>query len=1142
MLYLGFRLTFMKKLLFIIVLFFCSYSSLFSQIKVLSPLNNAVLNKKTTLIWTEINQNSNIEIRLSNNINMTPLITTFSITGFSSYELLNLNLGDYYWQIRNTNGTDTSWTAIRKFTIVNIDTISGLLTWFKPDSGFIANTNNKISEWRGINNVARQNIEAYKPTLNINSLNGFSSVDFDGIDDNLVFNRVLGIRDAFIVAQHNTGNQNYAPILGDDIIQPEYHGGITTRLFNTTYTNPKIVNGNIRINGAPVTISTLNKPTNKSIVSIFATDSVQASTIAKDRYFVDRSWNGSYNEIILFDKNLDSISRFNIESVLKYKYTPYLYLGNDTIVCGPSIKIGFRTDHAYSTRVWSTGTIGADSINITQNGTYWVTVNSFGIILTDTINITGIVPPPTISLTNDTILCYGDSLNINYTPVAGFNPVWSTGATSNQIIVKDSSTIVQLTHTDTNSCYSSTNTYQIKVDSLSLLSSIGDDRNICNGGQIYANSYGEGPFTYLWNTGDTTAFTTPPTLGSQDISIEMSNFNNCYYKDTITVNALNLTAPNVAFEYDTACPNKISQFTDLSSPGGTDNIINWKWTFINNDTSNIQNPSYIFPEGTFNVSLTVETDSGCVNSLFKQYKSHKQPDARINSLITCAESSSLLSNSSTIAIPDIISSYEWVLGLQIYYGGSPQVTFPTDGLQDLTLIVTSNYGCTDTTTKTIEVYPALLPNFEIDNVCLGDSTTFTDITPSFSTISRLWNFGGGQFSTDTMPTILFSDTGTYSITLNVENAIGCENSVTKTVQISQLPIASAEIDNVCENSLSLFYNNNNSVANKMEWLINNIPYNSDSVLLSFNTAGNYPIYFKITDTNGCEDDTTFSFTIRPNPNVDFDFNPTFGQAPLLVNFQNQTDSFTINTWNFDENNQQSNDVNPNYKYTENGVYSVTLIAENQYGCRDSMLKIINVSPTDLDVELSDLDYQIITLANGDIAYVPQLILSNVGTRTIYNLDIYVSIDEEKNISEHWQGTLNVGESLQYIFQSYFIISDEATANYLCAEAKNTNDNTENLLSNNKTCIILNGKLKTSKIYPNPTNNNANIDIISKNNGTINVGVYDMAGKTVYSAENMVIQEGYNQMVIDCVHLQVGKYIVNISHQSEIYQLTFWVNH
>ncbi|MCB9225875.1 MAG: PKD domain-containing protein [Chitinophagales bacterium] len=1132
----------MKKFLSSIVLFFCSSLLLFSQIKALYPLNNAVINKKTSVVWTETNQNSIIEIQLSNNANMTPITSSLSVSGIYSYEFLNLNLGDYYWQIRTTNGTDTSWTAIRKFTIVNIDTISGLLTWFKPDSGFITNTNNKISEWRGINNVARQNIEAYKPTLNINSLNGFSSVDFDGQDDNLLFNRVLGIRDAFLVVQHKTGNQNYTPILGDDIIQPEYHGGTTTRLFNTTYTNPKIVNGIIRVNSNTVSVSTVNKPINKSIVSIFATDSVQASTIAKDRYFIDRSWNGSYNEIILFSNSLDSTNRFNIEHVLKYKYTPYPYLGKDTIVCGPSIKIGFRKDHAYSSRIWSTGETNVDSITITQNGTYWVTVNSFGIVLKDTINITGIVPPPTISLTNDQTICYGDSIQVNYTPVAGFSPTWSTGATTNQITVKDSSVFVQLTHRDANNCYASSDIFFVKVDSLSLLSTIGDDRNICDGGQIYATSTGEGPFNYSWSTGDTTSFTIPPTLGSQDISIEMSNFNNCYFRDTISVNALNLPAPNVAFEYDTACPNKISQFTDLSTPGGTDNIIDWNWKFINNDTSDAQNPSYIFSEGTFSVSLTVETDSGCVNTLIKPYKSHRQPHATINSLIPCAESSSMLSNNSTIAIPDVINNYNWTIGTQNYAGSSPQVAFPTEGLQDVTLIVTSNRGCTDTTTKTIEVYPALLPDFEIDNVCIGDSTTFTDITPSYSTISRLWNFGGGQFSTDTMPTILFTDTGTYSVTLQVENAIGCQNSITKTVKINSLPIASATIDNICENSLSLFYNTSNTTTNNFEWLINSVPYTSDSVLLSFNTAGNYPVYHKITDINGCEDDTSFNFTIRPNPNVNFNFNPTFGQAPLLVNFENETDSAILNTWNFGENNQQSNDVNPSYTYTENGVYNVTLIAENQYGCRDSMLKIINVSPTELDVELSNLDYQIITLANGDMAYIPQLTLSNVGTRTIYNIDIYVSIDEEKNISEHWQGTLNVGESMQYIFQSYFIIPDEANINYMCAEAKNTNDDTEDLLSNNKSCIILNGKLKTSKIYPNPTNNNANIDIISKNKGNINVGVYDMAGKKVYTAENIAIQKGYNQLVIDCVHLQIGKYIVNITHQGEIYQLTFWVNH
>lgn len=1132
----------MKRIFFFILIYSCTTGVLFSQTQIIKPVKEAYLNKKVIIEWAGTNQSSVIKLQLSQNSNMSPLYSDLTLSGTSSYEYQNLNLGEYYLRIKNQNGLDTNWTNVQKFTVVNIDTISGVLLWLKPDTGIVAGTNNKISQWSGIGNVANQAIESFKPTLLPNSLNNYHTINFDGIDDNLIFSRVLGIYDAFFVTQHKTGNQSYAPILGDDIIQPDYHGGVTTRLFNTTYTSQNIVAGTVRINGTNSVISQVNKPTNKSVVSVYATDSVQASTIAKDRFYTERSWNGSFNEIILFDRNLSSTNRLNIEAVLKYKYTPYPYIGKDTIVCGPNIKIGLRPDHAYSSRIWSTGETNTDSILITQNGTYWVKVNSFGIELTDTVYITGIVPPPTISLNSDATICYGDSLQISYTPVAGFTPQWSTGETTNQITVKDSSQYIQLTHTDANGCFSSTDVFFVKVDSLSLLSSIGDDRNICNGGQIYANSTGEGPFTYLWNTGDTTAFTTPTTLGSQDISIEMNNFNNCYYRDTITINALNLPAPNVSFAYDTACPNKISQFTDLSSSGGTDNIIAWDWTFINNDSADIQNPTYTFPEGTFNVSLTVETDSGCINTLIKQYKSHKQPHARINDLIACAESSSVLSTSSTIAIPDNLTSYVWNIGTQTYSGTAPNVVFTNDGMQDITLIITSNHGCTDTTTKTIEVYPALLPNFEIDNSCIGDSTTFTETTPSYSTISRLWNFGSGLFSTDSMPSLLYTDTGNYTVTLTVENAIGCENSITKTIQINPLPVASAQIDNSCENSLSIFYNTSNAVIHNYEWQINNTTYTSDSVLLSFDSIGTYPIYYKIIDVNGCQNDTSFSFTIRPNPNVNFNFNPTFGQAPLTVNFSNQTDSATFYTWNFGENNQQSNDVNPSYNYTQNGIYNITLIAENQYGCTDSMLKVMNVAPTDLDIELSNLSYQTITLANGDIAYTPTVTLTNVGTRVIYNTDIYISIDEEKNIAEHWQGILNVGESIQYVFLSYFIIDNENTPNYMCAEAKNTNDNTEELLANNKACIVLNGKLKTSNIYPNPTNSNANIDIISKNNGSINVAVYDLAGKAVFKENDVVILKGYNQLVINCVNLQVGKYIVNITHQNELYQLTFWVNH
>jgi gliding motility-associated-like protein len=106
-------------------------------------------------------------------------------------------------------------------------------------------------------------------------------------------------------------------------------------------------------------------------------------------------------------------------------------LGNDTTICiGESVVLDAGISGAIY--LWNTNAT-SQSISVTNAGSYWVAVNSNGCIGSDTI-IVNIVPKPTISLGNDTIMCPGDLIIL--TPGSGFNQyLWSDGATTNSINV-----------------------------------------------------------------------------------------------------------------------------------------------------------------------------------------------------------------------------------------------------------------------------------------------------------------------------------------------------------------------------------------------------------------------------------------------------------------------------------------------------------------------------------------------------------------------------------------------------------------------------------------------------------------------------------------------------------------------------------
>ena len=73
---------------------------------------------------------------------------------------------------------------------------------------------------------------------------------------------------------------------------------------------------------------------------------------------------------------------------------------------------------------------------------------------------------------------------------------------------------------------------------------------------------------------------------------------------------------------------------------------------------------------------------------------------------------------------------------------------------------------------------------------------------------------------------------------------------------------------------------------------------------------------------------------------DFVADYTNVQPNELINFEITTSLPSNFSWNFGENDLATaiNDPTPNYQYTTKGSYAVSLITENEFGCRDTITK------------------------------------------------------------------------------------------------------------------------------------------------------------------------------------------------------------
>ena len=135
---------------------------------------------------------------------------------------------------------------------------------------------------------------------------------------------------------------------------------------------------------------------------------------------------------------------------------------------------------------------------------------------------------------------------------------------------------------------------------------------------LIATSTGKAPFNYTWNTGDTTDMVMPDTNQTKMYCVTITDANGCIANTCITYipkkGVCDVTA-NFSYIVDTA---GTVYFTDLSA-SVNDTIINWYWGFGNgNSISLMNNPMHQYnPCGVYTVDLTVTTQKGCVDTVFK---------------------------------------------------------------------------------------------------------------------------------------------------------------------------------------------------------------------------------------------------------------------------------------------------------------------------------------------------------------------------------------------------------------------------------------------------------------------------------------------------------------------------------------------
>ncbi len=459
-----------------------------------------------------------------------------------------------------------------------------------------------------------------------------------------------------------------------------------------------------------------------------------------------------------------------------------------------------------------------------------------------------------------------------------------------------------------------------------------------------------GATTYLWNFGDNTPTSTtanPSHIYTADGSytVTLTATNSCG-TTTITHVVVIATPPTANFTATntSGCAPLTVQFTSTSSANAQ--TFNWQFPGGTPSSSTLQNPVVVYnAAGTYSVTLTVSNGTGSnTASQTNLVVVTTTPTTAFSS--TVAASTATFTNTSSGA-----TSYSWNFGDNTNSTlANPTHTYAADGTYTVVLTATNACG-SSTTTHTVVIATPPTANFTATNTigCAPLTVQFTS-TSSANSQTYNWQFPGGTPSSSTAqnPVVVYSNAGTYSVTLTVSNGAG-SNTATQTNLVVVTALPTAGFTSTVNGAVASF-NNTSTGAATYAW---NFGDNTTSTLANpshtYTTDGTYTV--TLTATNSCGSiTTTQTVVIVTPPTASFSSSMSSGCAPLSVQFTS-TSSANAQTFNWQfpgGTPSSSTSQNPLVVYNTAGTYSVTLTVSNGAGSNTSTqtnLVVVTAAPT-----------------------------------------------------------------------------------------------------------------------------------------------------------------------------------------------------
>lgn len=421
-----------------------------------------------------------------------------------------------------------------------------------------------------------------------------------------------------------------------------------------------------------------------------------------------------------------------------------------------------------------------------------------------------------------------------------------------------------------------------------------------------SNGSGRQLIRWQWNFGDGTqsmlknpshTYSKP---GSYPIAFSSINDIGCL-SDTAVKTVLFTEQPVAKFIIDgAACAKTAVKFSDKSTPAGG---VKWNWDFGDGTSTSQQNPSHSYVNvGSYNVKLSIQTTTGCKDSIFQIVKVNYLPNPKFLLPAICLDDPFAAFTDSTTITDNSGGQfiYNWNFGDVNANVSNPNTSslknpshkYTVVGNYDVYLQVTSKDGCSADTTEKFTVNGAVpKADFELQsagNLCSNKNVVLVDrSTVDFGKITRLeiyWDYtndpttktvddspGPGKLYTHKYADFGSPLTKNFQVMYVAYSGISCLHQKTATITIQASPVVKfAALPAVCQEVTAL-----QVAAPKEAYGLTGTGIFSGSGISGSGTfnptvagAGQKLIRYTFTASNGCSSQDEATIQVDPTPLAD----------------------------------------------------------------------------------------------------------------------------------------------------------------------------------------------------------------------------------------------------------------------------------